>query len=127
MAHQPRLDYLKFRDLAPDVQTSLLGAYKAIGASGLDKALVNLIEIRVSQINGCAFCVQLHTVEGRKHGISEERLQLLCVWREAPVYSEAERAALEWAEALTRIAAEGGVPDPVYADLKTHFSDRDIA
>jgi AhpD family alkylhydroperoxidase len=88
---------------------------------GLEPALARLVEIRASQINGCAVCLAMHTEEARQDGESEERIYLLDAFRESPLYSARERAALEWTEALTRLAP-GGVPDTAYAALEAEFS-----
>jgi len=89
---------------------------------GLEPALARLVEIRASQINGCAVCLAMHTEEARKNGESEERIYLLDAFRESPLYSDRERAALEWTEALTRLEP-GGVSYEVYAGLKAEFSE----
>jgi len=85
---------------------------------------MELVKIRASQLNGCAFCLHMHTEAARKEGETETRLYLLDAWRESPLYSERERAALAWTEALTRLS-EGPVRDDVYAALKAHFSDEE--
>jgi AhpD family alkylhydroperoxidase len=91
-------------------------------AHGLDPTLARLVEIRASQINGCAVCLAMHTADARKNGESEERIYLLDAFRESPLFTERERAALEWTEALTRLAP-GGVSDAAYAALKAQFSE----
>ncbi|HZR42515.1 MAG TPA: carboxymuconolactone decarboxylase family protein [Ktedonobacteraceae bacterium] len=93
--------------------------------SGLEPSLLELVKIRASQINGCAFCIDMHTKDARAAGESEQRIYLLSAWREAPFYSERERAALEWAEALTLIA-ENHVPDEIFERVKPHFSDEEL-
>jgi AhpD family alkylhydroperoxidase len=90
----------------------------------VEPRLAELVKIRASQINGCANCLAMHARDARAHGESEERIWLLDAWREAPCYSEAERAALAWTEALTRIA-DARAPDPVYAELARHFSEEE--
>ena len=90
--------------------------------SGLERSLLHLIKTRASQINGCAYCLEMHTREARADGESEERLYLLDAWRESPAYSERERAALAWTEALTLIA-ETHAPDNLYEDVRAHFSE----
>ncbi|MGB7258278.1 MAG: carboxymuconolactone decarboxylase family protein [Pseudolabrys sp.] len=107
-------------------------AYKAVAAlqayvdqSGLDKKMLNLIKIRASQINGCAFCLAMHTHEGRKLGESEDRMYLLDAWREAPFFTPRERAALAWTEAVTRVA-DSHVPDEVYDEARKQFSEKEI-
>ena len=107
---------------APDVMQGMLGLEKAVAESGLDKGLIDLVKTRASQINGCAYCIKMHTRDARANGESEERLYLLDAWREAPVYTERERAALAWTEALTLIS-QTHAPDSDYAALKAQFDD----
>ena len=99
--------------------------YKAM-KSGLDLGLLELVKIRVSQINGCAFCLAMHIPLGRKHGLSDDQLNLLVAWREAPVYSDQERAALAWAESMTHLT-NGNVSDDAYEQACSQFSTREIA
>ena len=107
-------------------------AYKAVAAlqtyvdqSGLDAKLRELIKIRASQINGCAYCLAMHTRDARKLGESDERMHLLDAWREAPIFTARERAALAWTEALT-LVAQTHVPDDVYAEVRKQFSEKEI-
>lgn len=107
-------------------------AYKAVAAlqtyvdqSSLDAKLRELIKICASQINGCAFCIAMHTRDARKLGESDERMHLLNAWREAPIYTAREQAALAWTEAITRIA-DGHVPDEIYEQVKRQFSEKEI-
>jgi AhpD family alkylhydroperoxidase len=109
------------------------GAYQAMAAlgaygnsSGLEKSLMELVKLRASQINGCAYCIDMHTKDALADGESAQRLFLLDAWRESPFYSERERAALEWTEALTKVY-EGHVPDAVYLRAKAQFSDEELA
>lgn len=90
----------------------------------LEPSLMELVKIRASQINGCAFCLHMHALEARRQGETEERLYLLDAWRESPLYSERERAALAWTEALTRVA-DSHVPDDVYEQLRAHFTEEE--
>ena len=99
--------------------------YVATG-SGLDARLIHLIKLRASQINGCAYCVDMHTKEARQHGLSEQWIALVCVWREASVFSAKERAVLAWTEAVTNIATSGA-PDGDYEALRAHFSEEEAA
>jgi AhpD family alkylhydroperoxidase len=92
--------------------------------SGLEESLMELVEIRASQINGCARCLHMHTAAARKRGESEERLYLLDAWRESPLYSERERAALAWTEALT-LVAQTRAPDDVYQGLQAQFTEQE--
>lgn len=93
--------------------------------SGLEESLLGLITTRASQINGCAFCLDMHTQVARARGESEQRLYMLSVWRETPLYSDRERAALAWTEAVT-LVADGNVPDAVYDEVRQHFSDDEM-
>nr|WP_068432842.1 carboxymuconolactone decarboxylase family protein [Magnetospirillum sp. XM-1]CUW39025.1 conserved protein of unknown function\ len=118
-----RLDLTK---IAPDGYKAMLGVHSYVQNSGLGLGLLELVKMRVSQINGCAFCIAMHVPLALKHGISQNQLHLLAAWREAPVYSPAERAALAWAEALTHLSG-GDVPDGVYAEALRHFSEKEVA
>jgi AhpD family alkylhydroperoxidase len=93
--------------------------------SGLEPALRELVKTRASQINGCAYCIDMHTKDARAHGETEQRLYALNAWRETPFYTDRERAALEWTEQLTLIA-DGGVPDDLFARMKEHFGDAEL-
>ena len=108
---------------APMLMKAWHGASVAI-ASSLEQGLRELVEVRVSQINGCANCVNMHTVFAREHGETEQRLYLLAAWREAPCYTDRERAALGWTEALTRLC-EGPELDGAYDALKAHFTEEE--
>lgn len=100
-----------------------LGAYLA--KSSIEQKLINLIDFRVSQINGCAFCLDMHSKDLRAEGETEQRLYMLDAWREASIYSERERAALAWAEAVTKIK-NGNVPDEVYEEARSQFSEEEL-
>lgn len=115
---QARLNY---HQVAPEVMQGMLALERAVRESGLEPSLLHLIKTRASQINGCAYCIHMHTREARKDGESEERLHLLSAWRESPLYSARERAALAWTEAVTLVATSQ-VPDSVYDELRQHFS-----
>jgi len=93
-----------------------------IQSSGLEQSLIELVRTRASQINGCAFCINTHTKDARTHGETEQRLYLLNAWREAPLYSDRERAALAWTEAVTLIS-ETHAPDDLYEEVRKHFSE----
>ena len=112
---------LNFFDAAPETMQILLEFSKKVAATGLEPSLVELVKIRASQINGCAQCLHMHVREARARGETEERLHLLAAWRESPLYSDRERAALAWTEALTRVA-DTHAPDDVYQDFAAHFS-----
>lgn len=115
-----RLDY---RLASPGAFKALLGLEHQVHQSGLEDSLLELVKTRASQINGCAWCLDMHTKDARARGETEQRLYLLSAWREAPFYTERERAALAWTEAVTQIAAEG-VPDALYAEARRHFDEK---
>ena len=112
-----RIDYKKS---APGAFQAMLGLEKYVRQSGLEPALLELVKTRVSQINGCAYCLDMHTQDARAAGETEQRLYLLSAWREAPFYSVRERAALAWAEAVTLLAGQG-VSDAVYDEVRSQF------
>jgi AhpD family alkylhydroperoxidase len=116
---KPRLNFFK---AAPETINALVAVEDKIKASGLELSLIELVKTRASQINGCAFCINMHTADARKQGETEERLYLLNAWRESPLYTERERAALAWTEALTLIA-ETHAPDDVYEAMRAQFSE----
>lgn len=111
--------------VSPDAYKAML-ALSAASKGGLDEALLELVKIRASQLNACAFCLNMHIDAARRLGVSERRLHLLAVWREAPVFDARERAALAWAEALTRLTG-GDVPDDVYEEARRHFSEAELS
>jgi AhpD family alkylhydroperoxidase len=108
---------------APEPMKNWIRTSMAI-ASSLDPTLVALVEIRASQINGCANCLNMHTAEARAKGETEQRIYLLSAWREAPCYTDRERAALDWTEALTRLS-EGPRRESAYESLKVHFTEEE--
>jgi len=118
-----RLNYYK---AAPDGVKALreVGAY--VKASGLEAGLLHLVYLRASQINGCAFCVDMHSREALRDGEREKRLHMLVTWRESALFSERERAALRWTEAVTRLE-QTHAPDDVYDEARRHFDDAGIA
>jgi AhpD family alkylhydroperoxidase len=120
-----RIDAKTFYRLQPVIAQSLRAIGEAAEKSGLDKVLLELVKLRASQINGCAFCVDMHSRAAREMGERQERLDLVPVWREAPCFTPREQAALEWSEALTRIA-EDHVPDAVYEAVTPHFSEAEL-
>jgi AhpD family alkylhydroperoxidase len=124
MSHA-RSEYENFKALAPDAYDAVFALTQAAAKAGLDKQLLELIKLRASQINGCAFCVQYHILQSENLGISADKLNLVVVWREAPQFSARERAALAWTEALTLLSA--GVSDGVYAQAKAEFSEKELA
>jgi AhpD family alkylhydroperoxidase len=119
---EPRSDYSKY---AQDTQKSLYALEKYISTSGLDHHLIHLLKMRASQINGCAFCIDMHSKDARAIGETEQRLYELDAWRETPFFNDKERAALAWTEAVT-LVSQTHVPDEVFAEVKKHFSDKEI-
>ena len=112
-----RLDY---RKSFPQALQAMLGLEHAVHESALEPELLELVKMRASQLNGCAYCLDMHSKDARARGETEQRLYLLAAWREAPFYSERERAALAWCEALT-LLPEAGAPDEVYAEVERSF------
>ena len=124
MSHA-RSEQKDFKALAPDVSDMVLALSHAAAKAGIDKQLLELIKLRASQINGCAFCVQFHILQGERLGIAADKLNLVVVWREVALFSARERAALAWTEALTRLTE--GVSDEVYAEASAAFSEQELA
>lgn len=120
---EPRIDP---RRVSPGAINAMLGLEKYLHSCGLPRNLLNLVRLRVSQINGCAYCIDMHSKDLRADGETEQRLYLLDAWHEAPFYSERERAALAWAEAVTRVT-EGHVPDAVFQEARSQFSEEELA
>src|SRR6201987_450052 len=116
---KPRMN---FYQAAPDTMKALMALETQIASSGLEQSLMELVKSRASQINGCAFCINMHTQDARKRGETEQRLYLLNAWREAPLYTDRERAALAWTEAVTLIS-QTHAPDDVYSEVRAHFSE----
>ena len=104
---------------------AMLALQHQVETSGLEHSLMELVKIRTSQINGCAYCLDMHTKDARALGETEQRLYALSAWRETPFFTERERAALEWAEAVARVAADQ-VPDRVYDEVAPHFSEQEL-
>src|SRR6185437_11934718 len=117
-----RLDFLS---TTPNVVKAMLGLHKPLSQSGLEKGLLDLVYFRVSQINGCAYCLDMHSKDLRAAGETEQRLYTIAAWRDAPFYSERERAALAWAEAVTKLK-DGNVPDEVYEEARGEFSEEEL-
>jgi AhpD family alkylhydroperoxidase len=120
---EPRIDYLK---AARGVYEAMLGLEKYLHQSGLEEALMDLVKLRASQINGCAYCIDMHWKDLRALGENEQRLYGLDAWEESPYYTDRERAAFQWTEAVTRIR-DGHVPDEVYEKVRTQFTDKELA
>ena len=121
--NEPRLPWTK---IAPKSYQAMAAVSAVTAASKLGMPLVELVQTRVSQINGCAFCLDMHARNLRKHGETWQRINSLSTWREAGFYSERERAALNWAESLTRLADHHGDHDAAFGTLKEQFSDQEI-
>jgi AhpD family alkylhydroperoxidase len=118
----PRIDYYK---AAPAGLKALFGLEQYVHTSSLEPALLELVKLRASLINGCAYCVDVHTKDARARGETEQRLFAVPVWRETPFFSDRERAALAWTEAITDIA-RSGVDDAVYGEARAHFGEKDL-
>lgn len=124
MSHPPRLSFMQ---QAPELVKKLQDFSMAITDSGhIDLGLANLVDIRASQLNGCAVCLDMHVKEAKLHGERELRLYHLAAWRESQLFTPKERAALAWTEALTQIAPSG-VSDALYAEVREHFGEKELA
>ena len=120
---EPRLNPYK---LSPKIYETMSALQSYVDSCGLERPLLELVKLRASQINGCAYCIDMHTKDARALGETEQRLYLLNAWRESPVYTERERAALEWTEAVTLVAATN-VPDDVYEVAARQFKPDELA
>ena len=123
MSHTPRLDYGR---AAPGVYTAMDALERYLATCSVDAALIHLIKLRASQLNGCAYCLDMHWKDLRALGEAEPRLYSLDAWRECPYYTERERAALAYTEAVTFVA-DGQIPDDVFAQARAVFDDRELA
>ena len=121
-APQSRFDYA---EAAPGVTAAMYAVERYVRKSGLEAALLELVKLRASQINGCAYCVDMHTKDARAHGETEQRLYATMVWREAPFYTDRERAALAWTEAVT-LVSQRQVPDSVYEIARKQFNEKEL-
>ena len=119
---QARIDLMRVN---PGIMQAMLGLERQVRQAGLDHKLIDLVRMRASQINGCAYCLDMHSKDARAKGETEQRLYGLDAWRETPYYSDRERAALEWTEALT-LVAETRVPDDVYERVRAQFSEDEL-
>jgi AhpD family alkylhydroperoxidase len=119
---EPRLNFYKS---GPEAMKAMSALEQQIARSGLEKSLIELVRLRASQINGCAYCIDVHTADARKAGESERRLSTLSVWRETPFFTDTERAALEWTESVT-LVANTRVPDDVWNRVKDHFTPAEM-
>ncbi|MBK7108956.1 MAG: carboxymuconolactone decarboxylase family protein [Chitinophagales bacterium] len=116
---------LNYGEVAPEAMKAMYGLENYVKNSGLEISLYELVKTRASQLNGCAYCIDMHTKDARKAGETEQRLYALNAWRETPFYTERERAALEWTEALTLIASNP-VSDELYALVRKQFTEQEI-
>ena len=119
---EPRFDYRKF---SPEPVQAMLALEKYIAGCGLDHTFVHLLKLRASQVNGCAFCIDMHSIDARAAGETEQRLYALDAWRETPFFTARERAGLAWIEAVT-LVSQTHVPDAVYDEARAHFSEKEI-
>ena len=119
---QPRIDYRKF---APEALKAMLAIEAYLAHCGLEHNLLHVLKLRASQINGCAYCIDMHWKDARSAGETEQRLYGVQAWRESPYYTDRERAALAWTESLTLVSSTH-VPDETFADLQKHFSEKEI-
>jgi AhpD family alkylhydroperoxidase len=122
----PYMEWDSFNTLAPDAVAALRALGKAVDDAGLDKQLTELLKIRASQINGCAFCLQFHLNTARKAGLSSAKIDLVATWADASIFSAREHAALAWTEALTKMGQQH-ISGQTYANLTAHFSATEIA
>ena len=120
---QPRMDYVK---AAPNGYQAMSALESYVRVSGLEHSLLELVKIRASQINGCAFCLDMHTKDARAGGETEQRLYALSAWQETPFFTDRERAALTWTEAVTRVA-DTHVPDDVFELVREQFTEKELA
>lgn len=120
---EPRLNYMK---VAPGAYKAMAGLEQYLRECGLEEPLLHLLKLRASQINGCAYCLDMHWKDLRAIGENEQRLYSLDAWRESPYYTERERAALAWTEAVTLIT-DGHVPDSVYEEVRRQFSEKELS
>jgi len=120
---EPRIDYQKA--VSKDALNALYGLEQSIRKSGLETNLLELVKMRASQLNGCAYCLDMHSKNARAEGETEQRLYGLSAWREAPYYTDRERAALEWTEAIT-LVSENHVPDEIYDRVRQQFSESEL-
>jgi AhpD family alkylhydroperoxidase len=119
---QPRID---FTQVSPEVSKAMLALEKHVRQSGLEHSLLHLVKMRASQINGCAYCLDMHSKDARADGETEQRLYLLEAWRESPLYTDRERAALAWTEAVTLIN-QTHAPDDVFEEVHEQFDEKEL-
>jgi AhpD family alkylhydroperoxidase len=116
---------IKFQGFAPDVMKQVYALNKAVDECGLEKGLLHLVKLRASQINGCSFCVDMHSKEAMRDGDSQQRVFLVSAWKESPLFTDRERAAFAYTDAVTRIS-EQGVPDALWQATRQHFSEEEL-
>ena len=116
---------IEFHKVSPAAVNAMLALQNYVNGCGLPHSLLELVKLRASQINGCAYCIDMHTKDARAAGESEQRLYLLSAWRESPQYSDRERAALQWTESVT-LLSETHVPDEDYEQARAHFSEEEL-
>jgi AhpD family alkylhydroperoxidase len=121
-----RIDYKVFQGIIPEMGTGMAAISHALRKSGIEPELIELLKIRASQLNGCAFCVQYHLNDARKLNVPAAKIDLLATWREAGIYSQREIAALDWAEHVT-LLANHHIDDDAFARVREHFSEREVA
>lgn len=119
---RPRIEY---ENVAPGAVAAMLGLEDYVHRSGLEPSLLELVKVRASQINGCAYCADMHTRDARRQGEAEQRLHTIFAWRETPFFTERERAALAWTEAITRVN-QGAFPDEAYESARRHFGEKEL-
>jgi AhpD family alkylhydroperoxidase len=117
---------VRYRTIAPGGYEAMLGLERYLHGCGLEASLIHLVKLRASQLNGCAYCIDMHWKDLRAIGEGDQRLSMLDAWDESPFYTERERAALLWTEAVTRVA-DNRVPDEIYDRVKAQFSDKELA
>ena len=116
---------ISYKSASPGAFKAMLALEHHVHSSGLEPLLIELVKIRVSQLNGCAFCLDMHTKDARAAGETEQRIYVLSAWREAPFYTPRERAALAWTEAVTRLGSHG-VPDAMFNATREHFDEKQL-
>ena|SRR5579884_275535 len=116
---------MNFVKASPEAYAAMSGLQRYVSECGLEHSLLELVKLRASQINGCAYCLDMHSKDARAMGETEQRIYVLPAWREAPFYSDRERAALAWTEAVT-LVSETHVPDDVYEEARRHFSEKEL-
>src|SRR6266513_2105112 len=117
---------LNFFEQSPELAKMLFEFSGAVKKSSLGNTLIDLVNIRASQLNGCAFCLDMHCKEAKIHGEKELRIYHIPIWRESPLFSDAEKAALEWTEAVTKLSGDG-IPDEIYNRVRAHFDEKQIS